>query len=113
MKWPVLFLCGLTVPLETFDGNFQALADAGLRVYRFDYPGRGLSDRPEQVPYDLDFFVESSLALLEALSENRPAGLVGLSMGGAVAATLASRYPNRFGAVALIDPSTPDRSRPW
>jgi len=101
---PVLFLCGITVPLETFNANFRFLADAGLRVYRFDYPGRGWSDRPRVPVSHLDDFAASAVGLLDALGETRPVALVGLSMGGAVAAVLADRWPRRFGPVAFIDP---------
>jgi len=101
---PVLFLCGITVPLETFDANFRFLAEAGLRVYRFDYPGRGWSDRPRVPVSHLDDFAASAVGLLDVLGETRPVALVGLSMGGAVAAVLADQWPQRFGPVAFIDP---------
>jgi pimeloyl-ACP methyl ester carboxylesterase len=101
---PILLLCGITVPLETFDRNVQALASSGLRVYRMDYPGRGGSDAPEGAAYDLEFFVASVLDFLRTVGVNRPLGLVGLSMGGAVAATLASRHPEQFTRVAFLDP---------
>jgi len=100
---PVLFLCGITVPLETFDRNFGYLVDEGLRVYRFDYPGRGHSDRP-RAPYDLDFFARAAVSFLDAVGERRPVSLVGLSMGGAVAGRLAAGWPTRVDRVALVDP---------
>lgn len=109
---PVLFLCGITVPLETFDRNFGALADQGLRVYRFDYPGRGLSDRP-RAAYDLEFFARAAVAFLDALGEHRPVSLVGLSMGGAVAARMAAGWPGRVARLALVDPLFFTLRSPW
>lgn len=109
---PVLFLCGITVPLETFDRNFGFLADQGLRVYRFDYPGRGQSDRPRGA-YDLDFFAHAALTFLDAVGERRPVSLVALSMGGAVAARLAAGWPERVAKIAFVDPLFFALRRPW
>lgn len=100
----VLFLCGVTVPSETFDRNFHALAEAGARCIRFDYPGRGWSTSPPDFVGTPRRFAQTALSLLDALGIADPVGLVGLSMGGAVAATLAAEHPERVSGVAFVDP---------
>jgi pimeloyl-ACP methyl ester carboxylesterase len=100
----VLFLCGVTVPCETFDRNFQALADSGARCIRFDYPGRGWSSAAADFVGTPETFSNAALSVLDALEISKPVGLVGLSMGGAVAATLASSHPDRISRVAFVDP---------
>jgi pimeloyl-ACP methyl ester carboxylesterase len=100
----VLFLCGVTVPFETFDRNFQTLSEAGARCIRFDYPGRGWSSSKPGFVGTPENFARVALSVLDASGTADPVGLVGLSMGGAVAAALASRHPGRISRVALIDP---------
>src|SRR5512135_3114691 len=78
----VVLVPGISVPYTTWDANFPALANAGLRVLRFDLYGRGYSDRPD-VAYDADLFDRQIANLLSALGLGDPLNLVGLSMGGA------------------------------
>jgi pimeloyl-ACP methyl ester carboxylesterase len=99
----VVLVPGLSVPYATWDRNVPALAGAGYRVLRYEHYGRGLSDRP-RLPYDLDLYVEQLREMLEALGLGRAAALVGLSMGGPVAAAAASRQPGLAGSVVLVDP---------
>lgn len=98
----VVLVPGLSVPYATWDRNAPALAAAGCRVLRYDHYGRGYSDRP-RVRYRLELFVEQLTELLSALDLDEPAVLVGLSMGGPVAAAAAAR-PGFARAVVLVDP---------
>jgi len=50
----VVLAAGATVPYYIWDPTFSALVGAGFRVLRYDYYGRGFSDRPD-VPW-LDGF---------------------------------------------------------
>ena len=43
----VVLAAGATVPYYIWDPTFAALTGAGFRVLRYDYYGRGFSDRPE------------------------------------------------------------------
>jgi pimeloyl-ACP methyl ester carboxylesterase len=99
----VVLVHGFTIPSFIFDPTFEALVKAGFRVLRFDLYGRGWSDRPA-VRYDLDLFVGQLGELLDHLGLKSPVGLVGLSMGGAVAAAFADRFPERVDRLALIAP---------
>jgi pimeloyl-ACP methyl ester carboxylesterase len=98
----VVLVHGFSVPYFIWDGTFQALTTAGQRVLRYDLFGRGYSDRPH-VDYDLDLFVRQLAALLDALGIGK-VDLVGLSMGGAIAAAFTVQFPGRVQHLALIDP---------
>jgi pimeloyl-ACP methyl ester carboxylesterase len=109
----VVLVPGISVPYTTWDANFPALANAGLRVLRFDLYGRGYSDRPDVV-YDIDLFDRQITNLLSALRLSDPISLVGLSMGGAVVTHFAARRPERVRRLVLIDPlsATPAATLP-
>ena len=99
----IVFIPGISVPFTTWDRNFDALSTSGFRCLRFDFYGRGLSDRISG-SYDLDFFVLQLTRLLDALSLHQPVHIVALSMGGAVAARFASIHPHRIRRIFFIDP---------
>ncbi len=104
---PVVLIHGFSVPACVWDGTFEHLAEAGFRVLRYDLYGRGRSARPESpqdCDYGLECYVRQLHALVEAIPLRQPLGVVGLSMGGPIAAAFAGRYPQRTRAVALIDP---------
>jgi pimeloyl-ACP methyl ester carboxylesterase len=99
----IVLVPGLSVPFSTWDRNASALASRGYRVLRYDHYGRGFSDRPRAV-YDLKLFVEQLAELVPALGFTLPVFLVGLSMGGPVAAAAATAHPGLASGLALIDP---------
>ncbi|HEX8912092.1 MAG TPA: alpha/beta hydrolase, partial [Humisphaera sp.] len=109
----VVLVPGISVPYTTWDANVPALANAGLRVLRFDLYGRGYSDRPDVV-YDADLFDRQIVNLLAALGLSEPVSLVGLSMGGAVVTHFAAQHPERVRRLVLIDPlsATPAATLP-
>ncbi|MBI5032296.1 MAG: alpha/beta hydrolase [Chloroflexi bacterium] len=99
----IVLVPGISASYMTWDENFSALANAGCRVLRFDFYGRGYSDRPNVV-YNVDLFDRQILELLAALKLTKSITLAGLSMGGAVAATFAARHSECICRLALIDP---------
>ena len=100
---PVILVHGFSVPYFIWDTTFGALAAAGMRPIRYDLYGRGLSDRPN-VAYDMPLFVQQLGDLLDTL-EVPTADLIGLSMGGPIAAAFTVSYPHRVRRLGLIDPS--------
>jgi len=100
----VVLVHGFSVPYFIFDPTFHFLSRHGYRVLRYDLFGRGFSDRPD-TNYDIDLFVRQLCGLMDALRLIHPVTLVGLSMGGPIAATFTARYPQRVARLVLIDPA--------
>lgn len=100
----IVMVHGFSTPGFIFDQNAAALREAGFRVLQFDHFGRGWSDRPD-ARYDIDFYDRELTSLLDALAVNEPVGLVGLSMGGPIAAEFAVRHPERVARVFLFVPA--------
>lgn len=100
----VVLIHGFSVPYFIFDPTFHFLTQNGFRVLRYDLFGRGFSDRPD-TKYNIDLFVRQLSDLLDALRLTRPVHLVGLSMGGPIAATFTTQYPDRILSLTLIDPA--------
>lgn len=99
----VLLAAAFSVPAYIWDPLFQQLADAGFRTIRFDYYGRGWSDRVD-ADYDQALFVRQMAELLDSLGVVEPVTLAGLSYGAAMVASFADRYAERVRALVLLDP---------
>lgn len=99
----VVLTSGFSVPAWFTDSLFQQLGDSGFRVVRFDFLGRGWSDRPD-IPYDLDLFSRQVQGLLDSLGVAGPVAIGGLSYGAATAAHYAALHPARIGALFFINP---------
>jgi pimeloyl-ACP methyl ester carboxylesterase len=100
----VVLVHGFSVPYFIWDPTFDALAEAGFRVLRYDLYGRGYSDRPD-VAYDQDLFDRQLENLLSALDVVLPVDLIGLSMGGPITVTFTDRHPDQVRKLCLIDPA--------
>lgn len=73
------------------------------KVYAPDLPGFGLTDKPD-AKYGVNYYVDFLRTFMDALNLPR-ASIVGSSMGGAVAALFASRYPGRVAGLVLSSPT--------
>jgi len=100
----VVLAAGFSVPYYIWDPTFKALTDAGFRVLRYDYFGRGFSDRPEG-PYNDDFYVRQLADLLDKLGIVDSIDLAGLSFGGTVISNFADKYPDRVRSLIYVDPA--------
>ena len=107
----VVLVHGLSVPYYIWDPTFEALTEAGFRVLRYDLYGRGFSDRPK-VRYDAELFDKQLLQLMDAL-EFQQTHLIGLSMGGVIAANFVNRHPERVKKLGFIDPAGFDLGLSW
>lgn len=99
----VVLAAGFSVPAYIWDSLYQGLADSGFRVVRYDYYGRGWSDRPA-AEYDQDLFVRQLAGLLDSLRIAAPVDLAGLSFGGAIITSFADRHPERVRSLLYFDP---------
>ncbi|HUK59927.1 MAG TPA: alpha/beta fold hydrolase [Stellaceae bacterium] len=97
--WVVL-LNSLAADPSMWEPQVAALA-AHYRVVRFDTRGHGRSSAPPP-PYSIDALADDLFAVLAACNA-APAHVVGLSLGGVVAAAAALREPNAFASLAICD----------
>jgi pimeloyl-ACP methyl ester carboxylesterase len=100
----VVLAAGFSVPYYIWDPVFNALTDAGFRVLRYDYYGRGFSDRPD-TPYTQAFYVRQLAELVDAVHITGPFDLAGLSFGGSVITSYADAYPGRVRSLVYMEPS--------
>jgi pimeloyl-ACP methyl ester carboxylesterase len=100
----VVLAAGFSVPYYIWDPTFTALAEAGFRVLRYDYYGRGFSDRPDG-PYTQAFYVRQLAELLDWLKVSGSVDLAGLSLGGSIVTSFADLFPDRVRSLIYVDPS--------
>src|SRR3954452_10128853 len=120
---PVLLIMGLGTQMIAWpDELCEQIADRGFYVVRFDNRDAGLSthldDLPtptrsdlllrRQPPYKVSDMAREALGLLDALGIES-AHVVGASMGGYIAQTLAGLFPERVRTLTLIMTSTGSR----
>ncbi|HEX9036486.1 MAG TPA: alpha/beta hydrolase [Ktedonobacterales bacterium] len=112
---PLLLLHGRGGAGAQFARLFPALA-AQRRVLTVDLPGWGLSDKPPFTGRDirdaLRLWTGGALALMDALGLNR-VDLLGHSMGGLAALSLALDYPERVDRLILVDSGGLGRTTPF
>jgi pimeloyl-ACP methyl ester carboxylesterase len=92
---PFLLLHGAGGSSATYDW----LPDLGRTVVKLDFRGHGRSGRADS--YRLGDYVEDALGVLREIG---PAPVVGHSLGGVVAWTLAQRAPELVTGIVLEDP---------
>jgi len=96
---PVVFIHGFGADLNAWMFIQSALAET-RRAITLDLPGHGASTK-EVGDGDPDVMVASVIDALAALAIER-AHLVGHSMGGAIALSIAARHPERVTTLSLI-----------
>jgi proline iminopeptidase len=127
----VLLVMGLGMQLVAWPEEFcRALANAGYHVVRFDNRDVGLSSRitgdtpeitvqmgryllglPVRAPYRIEDMAEDAVGVLDALG--LPAAhLVGASLGGMIAQSLAAAHPQRCLSLVSIMSSSGARHLP-
>jgi pimeloyl-ACP methyl ester carboxylesterase len=125
---PLLMVSGIGRQMTGWHTGFlSALADRGLRVITFDNRDVGLSThvdgRPDltaifggdasSAPYTLDDMASDALAVLDALGLDS-AHVLGMSMGGMIAQTVAALAPERVRSLTSVMSTTgeAEASRP-
>jgi pimeloyl-ACP methyl ester carboxylesterase len=129
---PLLLIMGLAAQMIAWDDEFCArLSRRGYWVVRFDNRDIGLSTRftkagvpdvqaafmkalrgePTAAPYLLSDMADDAIGLLDALDIER-AHVVGASMGGAIAQTMAIHHPSRLHSLTSIMSTTGEPGLP-
>ena len=98
---PVVLIHGIGRSLEDWQPTHDVLA-RDHRVTSIDLPGFGLTRRM-QGRTGLAGFAGAVVGLLDALGENRPVHVMGNSLGGAVAMSLAADHPDRVASLLLVN----------
>ncbi len=106
---PVVFIHGLSSYMGFWEHQLPQFA-ASRRVLALDLPGYGASGRPD-APYTPPWYAEVVHQWLAALSVDS-AVIVGHSMGGQVALTLALSHPDQVDRLALAAPAGLERFSP-
>jgi len=101
--YPCVFLHG-SGPGVTAWANWNKLFPLLKDDYRIiapDMVGFGFTDRPEMIVYNMNNWVLQTIDFLDALRIEK-ANLVGNSFGGALALTMAIKYPERVNKLVLM-----------
>ena len=88
---------------SNFKGNYPEFVSAGYRNIILDLPGFGRSDKPDDVNYDLDFFVTALNGFISALAFSKVI-LLGNSLGGAIALGQTLAFPSTVEKLILMAP---------
>ncbi|HVM09018.1 MAG TPA: alpha/beta hydrolase [Acidimicrobiales bacterium] len=102
---PLLLVHGFPAAKEDFAHHLDALGALGFHAVSPDQRGHGESDKPhDESAYSLAILADDLLALADALGWPTFT-LLGHSMGGMVAQTLAIKAPERLEGLILMDTS--------
>lgn len=96
---PLVLLHPLGMDLTWWGDQFREFGPE-RDVIAMDMPGHGLSAQPDAPP-TFDMMADAMEALLESIG-GKPAHLVGLSVGGMIAQTLALRRPDLVQSLTLV-----------
>jgi pimeloyl-ACP methyl ester carboxylesterase len=107
---PVVFLHGLGSSSEDWQLQIPTFA-AQYRVLACDLRGHGQSPKPRS-SYKIPILAQDVLAWLDSL-DVRVCHLVGLSLGGMVAAEIASHHPHRIQSLVICNSIANFQSRSW
>ena len=97
---PLLLIHGLGSSLQDWEHQVDAFADQ-FQVIALDLRGHGKSDKPRG-PYTIELFSQDVGSFLQKTIK-KPAHVVGLSMGGAIAFQLALSHPHLIRSMIITN----------
>ncbi|TPN88380.1 alpha/beta fold hydrolase [Mesorhizobium sp. CU2] len=107
---PIVFVHGLGAQLHHFRRTLFGRFGSGYRLIALDRPGSGYSVRASGATGRLPEQADVIRRFIEKLGLERPL-VVGHSLGGAIALTLAVEHPQTVSGIALLSPLTHLESR--
>ncbi|WP_017523781.1 alpha/beta fold hydrolase [Pusillimonas noertemannii] len=97
----LVFIHGLGARADRWRHNLEPLAAAGYRCIAIDLPGHGFAGKANIAPFSVPRCADWLAAILQQIGAEHYA-LVGTSLGGYIAATIACRSPQQVGALVLV-----------
>ncbi len=104
---PLVLIHTIRTQLDYFKYVIPQLAK-NFTVYAIDLPGHGYSSIDKKANYDEPYFRSAVIALIEKL-DLKEVTIVGESIGGVLALTVASQLPNRIKEVVSSNPYDYDK----
>jgi pimeloyl-ACP methyl ester carboxylesterase len=102
---PVILIHGVAASVGDWVDLAPDLVGAGYAVYALDLLGHGNSFKPKDLKeYNITRIFKHFEEWMASLALDSPLILVGHSLGGYLAIEYALRYPERVGALVLVDP---------
>jgi pimeloyl-ACP methyl ester carboxylesterase len=98
----VLFIHGNGLGRQAWDAVIAEVSQS-YTTYAIDLPGFGGSEMPD-IPYSVPFYAELLNKFIHGL-KLEPCAVAGVSLGGAVAATLAAFHPDKVSKLVLVAPA--------
>jgi pimeloyl-ACP methyl ester carboxylesterase len=98
----LLFVHGVASHIPVWDHNIQVLRKY-YRCVAVDLPGHGFSAK-KNYPYSIEFYVQTLRQFIKKLALKNVV-LIGHSMGGQIATTLALENPELFSSLVLVAPA--------
>ncbi|TLS22488.1 uncharacterized protein PpBr36_09747 [Pyricularia pennisetigena] len=103
----VLFLHGISTPCVALGSMAAELVDMGkCRVILFDLFGRGYSDAPSDLPYDMRLYTTQILLVLASShlpwTGDEGFHLIGYSFGGGISVPFATFFPHMVRSLILV-----------
>src|SRR5690606_29235595 len=97
----LVFIHGLGARADRWRHNLEPLAAAGYRCVAIDLPGHGFASKADIAPFSVPRCAEWLADILRRIGIEHCA-LVGTSLGGYIASTMACRTPERIEALVLV-----------
>lgn len=82
-------------------GKLFPLMQDNFRIIAPDMVGFGFTERPENIVFSMNVWVQQTIDLFDALKIEK-ANLIGNSFGGALAMSMAIQYPERINKLVLM-----------
>ena len=98
----LLIIGGLAIDLTQLQGISNGLS-RNYQVIAFDNRGAGRTDKPHE-PYSIEMMAEDAAGLLNALGM-KSANILGISMGGRIAISIALQHPELVKSLILVSTS--------
>lgn len=102
----VLLLHGISTPCLALGTVAEELVSKGYRVMLFDFFGRGYSDTPLDIPYDIRLYTTQILLVLASSRLSWTGAdrfhLIGYSLGGGIAVPFARHFPHMVRSVVVV-----------